>query len=179
MKTLALALFTPFILFSSFGNGTNSSFISKKTMSDTYLRLIPTKPDFIPDKPHQDNGKAFLNSIFKNTKIEFEETTDIEFVDPGANFETVSCNYCGRIIDNEFWQEAIDKAYEKHFQVLTFITPCCHKTTSLNALRYQWPAGFAKFSISVSNPAGDISANELSELEKILGTNIGKIWAHY
>lgn len=180
MKTINVTLITSFILFFNFAvHPNNDSSVSKNIMSDTYLRLIPIRPDFIPDKTRQGKAKTFLNSIFKNKEIKFDETKDIEFVDQGANFESVSCNYCGRIIDNEFWQDAMDKAQAKHFRDLTLVTPCCHKTTSLNDLKYQRPAGFAKFTISISNPADDIKADALSELEKLLGIKIRKIWAHY
>ena len=148
-------------------------------MSDTFLKLISTSPDFTPKKLNQDKAEEFLKTLFKNTKVEFIKTDNIEFVDQGVNFESISCNYCGRDITIENWQSAMDKAYKSNFKNLSFITPCCHKITTLNDLLYHPPAGFAKFVISIPNPPVDITDKEIKELEGILGTKVRKIWAHY
>jgi hypothetical protein len=148
-------------------------------MSNTILKFIPTNPNFIPTAANQDKAKLFLKGIFKSNDIKLEQTESIEFVDPGSNFEAISCNLCGKNINNEVWQNAMDKAYKKHFSDLSFFTPCCHKQTTLNDLTYHASAGFAKFIISVSDPNGDIDAARFVELEKLLGTPVRKIWAHY
>ena len=148
-------------------------------MSDTFLRFIPVNPDFVPEVANQDRAKEYLIHIFKKIEIEVIETDDVEFVDPGANFENVYCNLCGEELETETWQEAMDEGYKTVFQNLSFITRCCHSLTSLNELKYHWPAGFAKFMISLLKPCLDIKENELKELENILGTKIRKIWAHY
>ena len=148
-------------------------------MSSTYLKLISTDPGFVLDKLKQEKAQEFLNREFKNSKIEIIKTDNIEFVDQGANFEGVSCNYCGRNINIEIWQNAMDKAYKTNFKDLSFVTPCCHKSTSLNDLKYNWPVGFAKFVISIADPPSDIKDDVVKGLEKILGTRIRKIWAHY
>jgi hypothetical protein len=180
MKTIKPIIICAFIVLTSFSVTKHLVLKTPTTcMSSTHLKFISTNPDFIPSQSQKNQAKAFINSIFNNTEIEFNETKDIEFVDQGSNFESISCNICGRIIDNDYWQHTMDKAYETHFKVLTFITPCCHKKTSLNDLQYHWPAGFAKFQISILDPVGDIKTTEVSELEKILGTKVRKIWAHY
>jgi hypothetical protein len=148
-------------------------------MSDTFLHLIPNKPNLVPEKLNQDRAKKYLDSFFKNANVEFVETDDIEFVNPMANFENVYCNLCGRDIKIESWQYAIEQAYKSKLKDISFVTPCCQKTTNLNDLNYQWPAGFAKFTISISKPPEDINEDQLKELENILGTKIRKIWAHY
>jgi len=148
-------------------------------MSSTILKLIPTDPDFVPNEQNQIKAKAFLKNVFKHSDIEFNTTENVEFVDPGANFETVNCNLCGHTIDIQAWQNAMDKAYNTKFKVLTFITPCCQKTTSLNDLKYHWAAGFAKFEISILDPSSEIKTDDLTELNKILTTKINVIWAHY
>ena len=148
-------------------------------MSDTILKLIPIKPDFIPAKEKQEQASLFINSIFKGDQIETILNEDVEFVDQGSGFESVSCNYCGANINMEVWQEGMNKAYETQFTDLTFITPCCSKTTSLNDLLYYQPAGFAKFIVSISNPKENILTDDLDELQKILGTELKIVWAHY
>ncbi len=120
-----------------------------------------------------------MDSFFKNANVEFVETDDIEFVNPMANFENVYWNLCGHDIKIESWQDVMQQAYKSKFKDISFVTPCCQKTTNLNDLNYQWPAGFAKFTISISKPPEDINEDQLKELENILGTKIRKIWAHY
>ncbi len=167
------------ILFVVFSFGFSNTRILKSKMSTTILKFIPTAPVFIPTPINQDKVKAYLKSIFKNTEVKLVQTENIEFVDPGANFETITCDLCGRNINNDVWQHAMDKAYKNHFTDLSFTTPCCDKQTTLNDLKYQWPAGFAKFVIIIYDPIGDIKPNEFTELEKLLGTKIRKVWAHY
>jgi len=145
----------------------------------TVLKFISTEPDFIPPKTDQDNALMHVNEIFGDIKIQLQQTENIEFVDQGENFESINCNNCTCDIEIQVWQDAMDKAFEKKFTELSFITPCCCKKTTLNDLLYHWPAGFAKFIIIVSDPKDDIKENELAKLERILNTKIRKIWAHY
>jgi len=148
-------------------------------MSDTYLKLISIDPHFVPDQIKEGKALEFLNKSFRTCETEFVNTDDVEFVDQGANFESVKCNYCEGDIDIEIWQNAMDEAYSTGFEDLSFLTPCCQKSTSLNDLIYEWPAGFAKFAMLITNPPVDINDEAVNELETILGTKIRKIWAHY
>lgn len=148
-------------------------------MSSTILNIISTNPSYVPDKTKQDKAKDLLSKIYIEEKIEFNTTDTIEFIDQGSNFESVFCNLCGRTIEIEEWQNAMDKAYESQFTDLIFITHCCDKTTSLNDLKYEWPAGFGKFTISVSDAQTEIDEKDLKKLQDILSTTLRIIWAHY
>ena len=77
------------------------------------------------------------------------------------------------------WKEAMDEAYKNKFMDLSVVVPCCNSKTSLNELKYEWPAGFAQFGIEIVNPNRDISGGELHSIEIILDTKLRKIWAHY
>ena len=147
-------------------------------MSETILKLIPESPSYVPDKPQQDRANTILKNIYKNAQIELITSDTIEFVDQGENFESVSCNLCGKTIDIEYWQNAMDKAYERQFKELVFKTPCCHKQTSLNALSYNSPAGFAKFLITVTDAESKAKPEDLEELQKVLATRLKTVWAH-
>ena len=148
-------------------------------MSSTILKIIPTIPSFVPDNIKKDNARSFLNKLYTNEQVEFITTDTIEFVDQGENFETVSCNLCGHNIEIEDWQNLMDSKYKNQFANLTFITACCNKTTSLNNLNYKWPAGFAKFVVSISDAQSELTERDLIELQDILGTTARIIWAHY
>jgi len=151
----------------------------QKTMSSTVLKIIPTNPSYVPDKIQQDKAKIFLIKLYKKEQIEFTTTDTIEFVDQGENFDSVSCNLCGQNIEIEDWQNAMDKAYDKQFTDLEFITPCCHSKTSLNDLTYHSTAGFAKFVMTISDAQSELSEKDFKELQEILGTTLRTIWAHY
>jgi hypothetical protein len=148
-------------------------------MSDTILKIIPTSPFFVPDDSKQSAARDSLEAAFPEAEIELSCTLNVEFVDQGANFEKVSCNLCGQQLDIDQWHEAMDAAYTTQFDNLDFMTPCCSATTSLNALRYEWPAGFSKFQLSVLNPESAPSDEVVPNLEEILGTALRVIWAHY
>ena len=148
-------------------------------MSTTVLKIIPTNPSFVPDEIQKDKSKDFLTNLYKKEQIELITTDTIEFIDQGENFDSVSCNLCGQNIEIKDWQYAMDKAYEKQFTNLEFITPCCHKKTSLNDLAYYSTAGFAKFVITVSDAQNKIEEKDLNQLQQILGTRVRIIWAHY
>jgi hypothetical protein len=51
---------------------------------------------------------------------------------------------------------------------------------SLNELRYDWPAGFARVVLEAMNPdVPDLPATALAELAQRLGAHLRVIWAHY
>jgi hypothetical protein len=148
-------------------------------MSSTQLKIISIQPSYVPGKKQQDDAKTLLQKIYGNQLITLDTTKDIQFVDQGANFDSVSCNLCGKNIEVDTWQDAMDIAAKAKFTNLSFITPCCHKTTSLNKLNYTWPAGFAKFAIVIEDAQKEIPAIDLQQLENVLGTKLRIIWAHY
>jgi hypothetical protein len=160
-------------------SGTKNPAIQTETMSSSILKIISTNPSYIPDKNQMEGMKRFLSKMYKSEKTEYIITETIEFIDPGENFERVSCNLCGREINMETWQNEMDKAQVKQFTDLIFTTPCCHKKTSLNNLTYTSPAGFAKFVISISDPHTGLSEVELKQLQDISGTILRIIRAHY
>ena len=111
--------------------------------------------------------------------VNIKQNDKPQFVDPGSNFERVICMQCGAAIDQTWWQRIMDKASENKFTDLSVVVPCCGSKTSLNELRYEWPAGFAQFIIEIINPDRNISDEELLKIETILGSKLRKIWSHY
>lgn len=148
-------------------------------MSDTFLKIIPANPSFVPNEDSQRNAQNLLQDIYKSPRVELETTDEIEFVDQGSNFESVFCNKCGHEIAIEDWQSVMDECYETSFKNLIFQTSCCSSETSLNDLKYNWPAGFSKFCISIQNPDVSIDDSTLDDLQGILGVSLRLIWAHY
>ena len=150
-------------------------------MSDDILRLIPTDPDYVPDAETQRRACALFASFIPQASEVLIRTSDtIEFVDQGTNFERIVCPLCGVVLDNGWWQNAMDTAYVTGFADLGAPLPCCQKTVSLNDLHYQWPAGFARFVLEAHCPnIADLNYGQINALEEILGCSLRRIWAHY
>ena len=149
-------------------------------MSDDHLRLIPTDPYFIPHPAaiHQalDVFDRYVQAI-RGTSAEV--FTAVQFVDQGSNFERILCPNCRTEVATQWWQQAMDESYEGGFLDLKVSTPCCGFLTTLNDLQFEWPAGFACFILEAVNPHSDLSQQQISNIEQILGKPVRKIWAHY
>ena len=112
--------------------------------------------------------------------VEATVSDTVEFVDPGGNFERVLCPACNTEI-TRWWVGAMEAAYESRFENLMITLPCCGTSSSLNDLQYDWPAGFARFVLEVRNAniGGILPANEVAELEALLGCAVKQVLAHY
>ena len=149
-------------------------------VSDNYLRLIPADPSFVPDAGAQARAHNLLRTRLAGADaITIRVTPDIQFVDPGSNLEGIFCPACGARLDR-WWGDAIDRASASSFQELRVQVPCCGAVCSLNDLRYEWPAGFARFVLEAMNPGvPDLPAGDLALLEDILGCRLRRLWARY
>ncbi len=119
---------------------------------------------------------TLMRGSYKTT-IEVFDT--VQFVDQGSNWETLLCPNCQSVLEIEWWQQAMDKSFEGGFLELGVNVPCCGFRPTLNDLRYVWPAGFARFMLAAIDPPSDLNDQQVSELERILGKSLRKIWAHY
>ena len=148
-------------------------------MSATILKIIPTDPIYTCGEKTQQEIVSLLSKVFSRQQIELVSTEFVEFIDQGQNFENVSCNLCGQVLNIEVWQDLMDKAFKSNFSSLKFTTLCCNKETSLNDLNYNWPAGFAKFVISIADAQVELGVDELLGLKKLLQGDIRIIWTRY
>jgi len=138
-------------------------------MSDTLFSFIPTNPE-IELSAEQIISLELLD--FKDAEVEINSSEKIMFADAGENFESVSCPFCGATL-SEWWSKAMDAAYSDTigFVCLAIVTPCCHKDSSLNDLKYDWPQGFYK-SMVLINPSWETpfdSEMVLYEIERVTG----------
>lgn len=149
-------------------------------MSDNMLKLIPISPIYMPDEGLIQKALVSVKSLFVSAnEIIIKQTDSPQFIDQGENFERIICPKCSETINNEWWQEAMDKAYSGSYVELNVIVPCCNSVVSLNELKYEWPAGFACFIIQILNPNRDLSDEELHNIEIVLGVGLRKIWTRY
>lgn len=150
-------------------------------MSDTFLLLIPSAPDFVPSEAAQAAALTRFKSFLpKAEDVMCDSTDEVRFIDAGVNFERISCPACRRPMALRWWQDAMNAAAEKVFADLAITLPCCGKPSSLNDLVYFWAQGFARFSLEALNPGQrDLRVDQVRELETILGCSLRVILAHY
>lgn len=148
-------------------------------MSSSWLIIIPTDPQWQPE--HQAAAQAarvLAKHVPRAELIEMSMTDDVEFVDAGSNFDSVTCPHCGAEV-TEAWADGMDAAYESGFANLDWVAPCCNRETSLNALNYQQPQGFARFSITATEPNLErIDDQVLRSLGEALGHEVRAVWQH-
>lgn len=149
-------------------------------MSENILKFIPTDPNYIPDMVAQKMARDMLMSFAPQADGVTANVTDkVQFVDQGGNFEQVSCPICGANLSMSWWSQVMNEAHQVGFSDLLVTTPCCKSACSLNDLRYDWPAGFARFVLAARNPNSDLDDGKIHTLEGILACGLRKIWAHY
>jgi hypothetical protein len=150
-------------------------------MSDYLLRVIPTRPEYVPNGSARQQAQRLLQTHVEPGCVVIVRITDeTMFVDAGGNFQNITCSICGRRIADEWWSAAMDQAHQSHFSCLDVITPCCQSRTSLNSLTYNWPQGFARFILEAPNPGiNSLNPKTICDLEKILECTLRIIWAHY
>lgn len=146
-------------------------------MSDTYLCFVPHDPRWHPDGPAAAATMKVARELFplaENVAVESEE--GVTFFDAGANTESVHCPFCGSDLE-EWWGDAMDQAAASRFEDLSVTTPCCQRPTSLNNLRYVWPAAFGVCALTVVNPGvTSLASEQLRAIEQAMGSPLKAIW---
>jgi len=148
-------------------------------MSDNFLIFIPTDADFEPEPTSRTRAVSYLRDRLPSGEDFSDEVSSaVEFVGCGSNFESVHCPSCGASLDIGWWSERMDVAAKSGFAVRVVEVPCCGRSMDLNQLEYRWPAGFARYSLSVRNPGEGVEKVELRFLEELLNTPLRVIRAH-
>ncbi|MEU0025071.1 zinc ribbon domain-containing protein [Streptomyces sp. NPDC006335] len=153
-------------------------------MSDTVYSVIPTDPHWLPDRDAGDRATALVTRLAPeddggfDTEIETDWYDTVTAVDCGENLTRISCPACGAPIDPEWYRDLIEAHGDDGFATLAVTVPCCGAATSLDALEYDWPCGFARFEIAVWNPAREpFDERELAAVGEVLGHPVRQIRA--
>ncbi|HTW95313.1 MAG TPA: hypothetical protein VMD30_10990 [Tepidisphaeraceae bacterium] len=147
-------------------------------MSDTWLRIIPSDPNFQPSREAADQARILLGKFLPHSaEVTVNFNDDVTFIDAGGNWEGVKCAACGRDADS-WWEDAMNRSYGTRFANLIVTAPCCGEKVSLNDLNYVWPVGFAKFVAQAMNPEQDLTPTQLQQLSDCLGCELRRIWQH-
>jgi hypothetical protein len=149
-------------------------------MSDNLLVLIPTDPGWIPSHSAESAAVKTIRSLCPNTReLESRVSDEIRFIDAGANFAKVRCPHCNHELSLPWWQAAMAEAFESRFRELDVIMPCCGRGTTLNDLSYDWPQGFARWTVTARNPGRtQLNNDELAAIEQASGHSLRQIWTH-
>ena len=149
-------------------------------MSDTYLRIIPDDPNWVPAAESAIAVTNLMSAFVPGSEVTTRYTDEVEFVDQGENFERVLCSNCGTDLTDS-WSSVMDTARKTSFSDLGFETPCCHTQGNLSTLVYEWPAGFARFVVEVSglNAGRFLDQSQIQSVAKSLGYPVRQILARY
>lgn len=150
-------------------------------MSDSHLRLLPTDPTWRPRPEAAERAVTTLEALIPEADhVEMKLYDEIRFIDPGANFERLSCPACRTELAMDWWSERMEQASAGSFRDRDVTTPCCGIRTSLDDLLYDWPAGFARAELSVLNPGrSSLDEAELARVADALGQQLAQVMAHY
>ncbi|OZG71835.1 hypothetical protein BTA51_19635 [Hahella sp. CCB-MM4] len=162
-------------------------------MSDNYLKLIPTDSQFVPDESTYHDAIACLEKLTPHgEKVRLEVYSHLTFIDQGQNFEEIICPTCKAVLRDNIdlagktdCQKVFDQIgvqiENETLENSGIKMPCCNSEVKATDLIFNWPAGFARFELSVLNPgiAGSLSDGDVSQLSRILGCKLMQIWAHY
>lgn len=161
-------------------------------MSDDVLKIIPHDPEFVPEASTYDQAVALLGEILPDGEMcEAKAFDRLEFIDPGANLEAVVCPACGVRLELDpfteedpgmaWWYNMQDSMQDSSVESVATALPCCRTVVPFKTLQFDWPAGFARFELSIWNPgiARNLNDEELGELETIFGCKLKQVRAHY
>jgi hypothetical protein len=148
-------------------------------MSDNFICIIPRDPWFIPDEHAQIQAQQRFQQFAPQAyDITISVTQTPIFVDAGVNFESVVCPRCHQEL-NSWWKMVMDRTLPEQVANLAVVTPCCGASLSLNTLRYEWPCGFARFTLEAQNPnIIMLSVSQMRELERLLNCKLRQILIH-
>src|SRR5437762_3164094 len=128
-------------------------------MSDNWIIVIPEAADFVPSSEARRKAVELFRSLAPRAdEVKELATEEIRFIDCGANLERITCPDCGAQLEIHWWQEKMGEEADAGFPLRSVELPCCGATRSLDQLKYDWPQGFARFSIEAMNPGiGDLT----------------------
>ena len=150
-------------------------------MSESYLHIIPTDPQWIPDDADAAAARRALGDVCPDAgEVTAERGDEIGFVDQGGNFIAIRCPHCHEEMPVQWWQGEMSRAYERNFTDLVLVTPCYAERSSLNDLDYDWPAGFARFVLAARSPGrGWLTPDELAHVTAALRHPVRQILTRY
>ncbi|KJS56216.1 hypothetical protein VM98_08590 [Streptomyces rubellomurinus subsp. indigoferus] len=151
-------------------------------MSDDVLSVIPTDPYWQPDAAAAERALALVAELIgedDDAELEVSRHDRPAAVDCGENLVSIGCPHCGGPVDPQWWRDLLEAHAEDGFATLAATVPCCGAATTLDALDYDRPCGFARFEIEVWNPSCRwFTEAQLAAVAAELGHPVRQIRAH-
>lgn len=149
-------------------------------MSDFWINVVPESPDYVPSEEASRRAvELFRRFAPAAEKVVAEFTEKVRFIDCGENLERVICPECGQEIEVGWWADRMGEEYEAGYPFKPVALPCCGAQKSVGDLIFDWPQGFARYSVEAMNPdIGDLSDDQLSQFATVLGCKVKKILQH-
>ncbi|MBQ8895714.1 MAG: hypothetical protein IKM32_01755 [Clostridia bacterium] len=147
-------------------------------MSDCIYKIIPESPNG-DISANADKAIAYLKRKTKPEDITFTDHGKTAFIDCGENLASISCPLCDAELSFDWWGNAMNEAFENGFSELSRTLPCCNRECSLNDLKYDFPCGFAKNEITLTNPKKEPTDKIIAKAETILKEKIKIIICRY
>lgn len=149
------------------------------------LYLVSTNPEHVPDATAIDKALEMLKGYYSNYETLDASTSEhLECFGSGADLESVKCNFCqSEIVDWFFDKGSSGELWAD--PTLRVTLPCCGKLGYLPDLTYDAPCAFARFGLHIFEGlhnddaranTGDVSDEELKELEKVVGCSLQRVW---
>ena len=122
-------------------------------MSDNWIIVIPEKSDYVPDEGAQDRAVALFRRIApRAVEVKKKVSEEVRFIDCGGNLSRINCPNCGAELEIDWWQDLMDAEAEIGFPLRDVSLTCCGAPGSLQTLGYDWPQGFARFTVEAMDP---------------------------
>jgi hypothetical protein len=148
-------------------------------VGDYVLSVIPTDPRWQPSREAGERMAAILQAMVKEGDFEVHWHERITVVDCGENLERITCPVCQGSIDTGWYADLLEDNGCAGFDDLAVTVPCCGGVTTLDALGYHWPSGFARFEVAVWNALWEpLDDDTLTRLGDALGHPVRQVLAH-
>ncbi len=151
-------------------------------MTKEYFYVIPASPKYVPTADVRELAlQAFKGMLRGAESVDAVVHKEVSFIDSGVRFDQVACPFCGAELDQIWWGDAMNAAYQTAFNDLKVQLPCCDATSNLNDLDYRMPSGFARFQLTAQwgELGQQLPVDKMRGLETILNTPLKQIWAQY
>ncbi len=161
-------------------------------MSDDALKIIPKNPHIIPAADtHEAAVKELERLLPEGERCRVKVYEALAFIDAGVNLEAVVCPKCGKKTQLDYsasrdwgydwWRDVANQLNYTSPSEVNSTMPCCGGEVNMLDMEFDWPAGFARFELSIWNPniSSNLDDQQLAKLEAILGCELRQVRAHY
>jgi hypothetical protein len=162
-------------------------------MSDLYIRVIPTDPEWQPTAEAAARAVEYVAGLFAGPGDHVEAVEPVFYeritlIDGGEYTQDVFCPRCDAAIGLDwFWnllrvRNGGRMVGEPTIGDLGVIVPCCGTALTLPELHFEAPVGFARFEVSAMNwtrSVWELNDEELTTAGDILGHPVMQVHSLY